>query len=65
MSVWRCEKCGSGEISMSYHAQGCTRPKCSCAECSYNSYNRKHEEHLHYRRSRNGHTVIVTLYREP
>lgn len=46
MSV--CEKCGHDDISVAFHKIGCDREDCNCAECSYGSHNKCHEEHLHY-----------------
>ncbi len=42
-----CPKCGSTDISMSYHKQGCSDLNCSCAECSWGSHHNQHDEHLH------------------
>jgi hypothetical protein len=43
-----CSKCGSADPGVNYHKQGCSDPRCSCAQCTYGSHNKQHTEHLHY-----------------
>ena len=43
-----CSKCAGEDILTRYHKQGCSDPKCGCAECLYGSLSKQHEEHLHY-----------------
>lgn len=46
--ITTCPKCGREGIEPRYHKQGCSDDKCGCADCSYGSHAKKHEEHLHY-----------------
>lgn len=43
-----CVKCGSEDIGVTYHKQGCDNARCSCATCLYGSHAKQHAEHLHY-----------------
>lgn len=48
-SMARCRKCSSSDVAVTFHAAGCNRTRCTCAKCSYDSHEKRHDEHLHYR----------------
>lgn len=42
-----CVKCGGEDILVRFHRRGCALPQCSCSTCTYDSHEKRHDEHLH------------------